>query len=132
MPHGAAFDVLQDVAKVFEDEVVGLLPPAVCNLVEKIRWLEEVSQPSDGFFLDGGEHFLSVGAGFIDLVELDPVVFEDLIGEEVHSLGEVFVEDEAQDVVTELVGAHFPPQSIRDVPKAGFEVLIVVFRHGKG
>jgi len=56
-------------------------------------------------------------------------VLQDVVREEVHPLGEILVEDEAEDVVPELIRAHFPPQGVGDVPELGLELLLVVFRH---
>ncbi len=39
----------------------------------------------------------------------DPVVLENLIGEEVHPLGEVFVEDAAEDVIAKVIRPHLAP-----------------------
>lgn len=86
-----------------------------------------ITEPLDGFLPDGLEQSGTLFRGFIDKVELDTVVFQDLIREEVHPLGEVFVEDEAEDVVAELVGSHFTPEGVGDVPKLGLEGLLVVF-----
>jgi len=56
-------------------------------------------------------------------------VLQDLIGEEVHALGEILVEDEAEDVVPEFVGTHLTAQGIGDVPELSLELLLVVFGH---
>jgi hypothetical protein len=50
----------------------------------------------------------------------------------VHPLGEVFVEDEAEDVVSELIRPHLPPQGVGDVPELGLKGLLVVFGHAVG
>jgi hypothetical protein len=59
-------------------------------------------------------------------------VLQDLIGEQVHPLGEVFVEDEAEDVVAELIRAHLPAQGVGDVPELGLEDLLGVVGHEVG
>lgn len=100
------------------------------QFVEEFGGLEEVAEAADGFFLNGGEHGLSLGGVLVDLVEGETVVLENLVGKEVHALGEVFVEDEAEDVVAEFISPHLSPQGVGDVPEAGLEVLLVVFRHG--
>ena len=59
-------------------------------------------------------------------------VLQDLIREEVHPLGQILVENEAQDVMSELICAHFPAQSIGDVPELGLAGLFGVVGHGTG
>jgi hypothetical protein len=48
----------------------------------------------------------------------------------VHAFREVFVEDEAQDIVAEFIGVHFAPEGVGDVPELLFELLLVFLRHG--
>jgi len=127
--HRAGLNVLQDGGEFLQDEVVRLPRTLFRDLVEEFGGLEEVAQPPDGFLLNGGEHFLPVRAGLIDGVELDPVVLQNLIREEVHPLGEILVEDEAEDVVPKLISPHLPPQSVGDVPELGLEGFLVVFGH---
>ena len=68
-------------------------------------------------------------AGLVDGTEPDAVVLQDVVREEVHPLGEILVEDEAEDVVPELIRPHFPPQGVGDIPELGLELLLVVFGH---
>ena len=58
-------------------------------------------------------------------------MLQDLIREQMHSLGEVFVEDEAQDVVPELIRPHFASQRVGDIPELGLEGLLGVVGHGR-
>ena len=129
VPHGAGLDVFEDGGEFLQNEVVGLPCPLFRDFVEEFGGLKEVAEPPHGFLPDGIEHFLSVRAGLGDGVEADPVVLQDVIGEEVHPLGEILVEDEAEDVVPELIRPHFPPQGVGDVPELGLELLLVVFGH---
>jgi hypothetical protein len=129
VPHGAGLDVFQDLAEIAEDEIVRLPCPLFRDLVEQFGRFQEIAEALDGFFLDGGEHFLALFLGLVDLVELDAVVLQDLIGEEVHPLGEVFVEDEAEDVVAELIRAHLAAQGVGDVPELGLELFLGVVGH---
>ena len=46
-----------------------------------------------------------------------------------YPLGEVFVEDETEDVVAKLIRAHLAAECIRNVPEFGLEFLFVVFGH---
>ena len=78
------------------------------------------------------EHFLPVRTAFIDGIELDPIVLKDVISEQVHPLGEVFVEDEAEDVVSKLIRPHLSPQGVGDVLELGLESFLVVFGHSLG
>ena len=109
MAHGAALDVLEDVAQVFEDEVVGFLPTPLSNLAEQLGRLQKVAKAFDGFFLDRRKHFIPVLRFLLDLIEGDPVVLENLIGEQMHPLGEVLVENEAEDVIAKFIRAHLTP-----------------------
>ena len=70
--------------------------------------------------------------GLIQLGKGHAVVLQDVIGDEVDALGEVFVEDGAQDVVPELIRPHLPTQRVGDVPELGLEGLLVVFGHAVG
>ena len=54
---------------------------------------------------------------------------EDHIRVGVHTLGQVFVEDEAQDVVPELVRPHLPAKLVRDVPQLLLQLLHLFSRH---
>ena len=70
--------------------------------------------------------------GLIQLGKGHTVVLQDVIGEEVDAFGEVFVEDEAQDVVPELIRPHLSTQRVGDVPELGVEGLFRVVGHGGG
>lgn len=131
MAHGAGLNVLQNDAEVFKNEVVRLLLALFRGPVKQLGRFQEVAQPPDGFLLDGREHFLALLLGLVDLVELDAVVLQDLIREKVHPLGEVFLKDEAEDVVPELIRAHLPAQGVGDVPELSLERLFGVVRHGE-
>jgi hypothetical protein len=54
------------------------------------------------------------------------IVSQDGIGIAVHLFAEVLIEDEAKDVVAEIVRAHLAPQGIGNVPEFGLKV----FAHG--
>jgi hypothetical protein len=126
VPHRAALDVLEDRAEVFENEVVFLLCTFFCDLAEQLGRLEEIAEPTNGFFLDRRQRLLAVLRALINLVERDPVMLQDLIGEQVHLLRKIFVEDKAQDVVPELIRPHLSPQSVRNIPKLGLKLLFRV------
>ena len=130
MSHGAAFDVLEDGSEFFEDEVVVLARSFFGQFVEEFGGLEEVAKAAHGFLLNSGEHVVAFAGVFVDGVEGDAIVYEDLVREEMHALGEILVEDEAEDVVAEFISTHLSAQGVRDVPESGFEVLFVVFGHG--
>ena len=53
----------------------------------------------------------------------------DVIGVAFHLLGQVFVENEAEAVVAELVGVHFAAQAVGNTPELLFELLLLVFGH---
>ena len=67
--------------------------------------------------------------GLIQLGKGDAVVLQDVIREEVDAFGEVFVEDEAQDVVPELIRPHLSTQRVGNVPELGVEGLFRVVGH---
>tara|TARA_B100001123_G_scaffold336580_1_gene380580 strand:+ start:304 stop:483 length:180 start_codon:yes stop_codon:yes gene_type:complete len=48
----------------------------------------------------------------------------------VHPLGKVFIENEAEDVIAKVIGAHFAAQGVGNVPELGLELLFVIFGHG--
>jgi hypothetical protein len=93
--HGAGLDVLKDGGEVFQNEVV-LCPCALFrNFVKQLGRFQEITEPGDGFFGDGGEQFPPAFAVLVDAFVDVAIVLQDLIGEEVHPLREVFVENEA-------------------------------------
>jgi hypothetical protein len=128
--HRAGLDVLQDGGEVFQNEIVRLLRTLFRKAMKQLGRFQEVPQPPDGFLMDGGEHFLAIRRGFVDLVEPDAVVLQDFIREEVHPLGQILVKDEAQDVVPKLIRPHLPAQSVGDVPELSLERLSGVVGHG--
>ena len=79
--------------------------------------------------LGGLQHLFALGGLFIQFGKGDAVVLQDLIREEVDALGEVFVEDEAQDVVPELIRPQFHTQRVGGVPELGVESLFCVVGH---
>ncbi len=129
MPHGAGLDVLQDGGEVLQNKIVLLPRPFLRHAVKQLRRLQEVAQTLHRLFFDGLQHLFALGGLFIQLGKGDAVVFQDLIREEVNALGEVFVEDEAQDVVPELIRPHLPTQRVGDVPELGVEGLFCVVGH---
>ncbi len=44
-----------------------------------------------------------------------------------HSFRQIFVENEAKNVVSKFISAHVPTQGVSDVPELGLELLLVVF-----
>ncbi len=56
-------------------------------------------------------------------------MLEGFVREEVDLLGEILVEDEAEDVVAEVIGPHLTAEGIGDVPELGFELSLVVVCH---
>jgi hypothetical protein len=53
--HGAGLDVLENGGEVFQNEVV-LSPCALFrNFVKQLGRFQEIAEPGDGFFGDGGE-----------------------------------------------------------------------------
>ena len=98
--------------------------------MKQLRRLQEIAEPIDGRLLDVDEHLLPRGRGLVYIVEGEAVVFEDLIREEMHSLGEVFVENEAENVVAKFIGPHLSTQGIGDFPELALQDLLVVFGHG--
>ena len=130
MTHGAGLDVLQDGSEVLQNEVVFLPRPFLRHAVKQLRRLQEVAQTLHRLLFDGLQHGLSLGRLFVQLGKGDAVVLQDLIREEVDALGEVFVEDKAQDVVPELIRPHLPAQRVGDVPELGLQILLRVVGHG--
>ncbi len=57
-------------------------------------------------------------------------MLQDVIREKVHPLGEVFVEDEAQYVVPELICPHLPAQGVGNIPELDLELFFCVVRSG--
>jgi hypothetical protein len=47
----------------------------------------------------------------------------------VHPLREVFVENEAKDVVAEFIRTHLPTEGVGDVPELGLKGFLVVVWH---
>jgi hypothetical protein len=58
--------------------------------------------------------------GILDLIEGYPVVLKNLIGEQMHPLGEILVKNEAKDVIAKVIRAHLTPQGVGNVPELGF------------
>ena len=95
-----------------------LLPASLCQLVEELRGLEEVTKAPDRFFLDGVEHFLAFSAAFIDGIEGDSVVLKNLISEKMHPLREILVENKAKDVIAKVIGTHLSSAKVVIVVQA--------------
>ena len=126
-------DRIEDRLKVFENEVARRLLIVIVNL--------DVAPLSDGTeklfgFQEIPKRFQRILADRIKIVPVPNVgVFLDVFGlqqlvcEQVLLFRQVFVEDEAQYVVAELIRIHFAAQLIGDVPELSLQMLFLCFCH---
>jgi hypothetical protein len=64
--HGAGLDVLENGGEVFQNEAVFCPCALFRNFVKQLGRLQEIAEPRDGFFGDGGEQFPPAFAVLVD------------------------------------------------------------------
>ena len=114
MAHGGLLNVFQDALYVFED-----VAASSGEGTEEVGGREVEAEVIDGTGTDGFEDF--VGLGVIrGILVFDCIGGKDAVGKSPLFFGEVFEEDESEDVVAELVGVHATPEGVGNVPELGF------------
>jgi hypothetical protein len=64
--HGAGLDVLKDGSEVLQNEIVFCPCALFRDFVKQLGRFQEIAEPGDGFFGDGGEQFPPAFAVLVD------------------------------------------------------------------
>ena len=130
--HGGLFDAGEDRLEIVQDEaarpVAPLAVPALSNLTEQFGGFQEIAQLLNRFLAHRFQHRIAAVGAFAHVQILNTVLHQNAVGIAVHLFGEVFVENEAQNVVAELVRIHLAAQRVRNIPKLLLQPPLLFFR----
>ena len=127
--HGGLFDTGQDFLKIVQDEAAcafsALAIAAFGDFAEQFGWLQEIAQLLHGLFAHGLQNSIAFVGAVANFEIFNAIFRQNLVGINMHFLGQIFVEDEAQDIITKFIGIHFAAQCIGNVPKLPLEFLLL-------